>query len=160
MLFTTLVLVTVQREHDGLQQCVNLWKADKSAQRCNMSGLALEYEKEVAVQLHSTIIGKRIAVFDAMFFQMRSHFILLQPNVCVSIQQSMLIRGTKSHLPRPAQFGFESREQYENPNNAHPSPTQSSFSTGQRSWISNHVNFFELVYVYIRPCVNKAICVV
>jgi hypothetical protein len=39
MFFTTFVLVSVDGEHDGLQQGVNLCHGDQATQMCNVPGL-------------------------------------------------------------------------------------------------------------------------
>lgn len=56
MLFATLVLVSVKGEHDCLQKCVNLCQTDKTTESCNVPGLGLQEEEEVAVLLCFAIV--------------------------------------------------------------------------------------------------------
>ena len=57
MLLAALVLVSVQREHDGLEKGVDFGQADESAEVGDMAGLGLEEEKEIRVLLEFAIIG-------------------------------------------------------------------------------------------------------
>lgn len=51
MLFPRLVLVPIQRKHDGLKECVDLAERDEAAERGDVSGFGLEEEEEVRVLL-------------------------------------------------------------------------------------------------------------
>lgn len=51
MLFSALVLVTVEREHNRLQERVDLSQADEATQGRDMPRLRLEQEEEVRVLL-------------------------------------------------------------------------------------------------------------
>lgn len=56
MLFTTFVLVSVNSEHDGLQQGIDLGHGDQSAQVGDVAGLGLQQEQEIAVLLGSFVV--------------------------------------------------------------------------------------------------------
>lgn len=58
MLFTALVLVSVDCEHDGLEEGVDLGHGDKSTQVRNVPGLGLQEEHEVAVSLRLVVVGE------------------------------------------------------------------------------------------------------
>ncbi|CAL1716741.1 unnamed protein product [Somion occarium] len=45
MFFSALVLVSVKREHDGLQKGIDFGQTDKAAEGCNVSWLGLEEEE-------------------------------------------------------------------------------------------------------------------
>jgi hypothetical protein len=76
VLFAGFVLVTVQGEHDGLQQRINLGQADQTAQSCNVARLGLEQEEQVAVGLQLAVIGEQ-AIRLVSFLQMFSNLTLL-----------------------------------------------------------------------------------
>lgn len=56
--FTTLVLVPVDREHDGLEEGINFGHGNQSAKVGNMPGLGLKEEQQISVLLSLVIIGK------------------------------------------------------------------------------------------------------
>ena len=56
MLFTALVLVSVNGEHDSLQQLIDFSHCDETAQMRNMSRFALQQKKQIAVFLRLFII--------------------------------------------------------------------------------------------------------
>ena len=56
MLFAALILVSVESEHDSLEECVDLGKADQAAEGCNVPWLGLKEEEEVAVLLHLAVV--------------------------------------------------------------------------------------------------------
>ena len=49
MLFTRLILVSVEGEHDGLEKSVDLCEGDEATEGGDMAWLSLEEEEEVAV---------------------------------------------------------------------------------------------------------------
>lgn len=49
MLFTRLVLVSVEGEHDGLEKSIDLCKRDEATEGGDMAWLCLEEEEEVTV---------------------------------------------------------------------------------------------------------------
>lgn len=58
MFFSTFILVPIYREHDSLQQSVNLGHCNKTAEVCNMSRLGLQEKKQISVFLRLFIVGK------------------------------------------------------------------------------------------------------
>lgn len=58
MLFATLVLVSVDGEHDGLQKGIDFGHRDKSAKVSNMTGFGLEKEEQVSIFLSLIIVRK------------------------------------------------------------------------------------------------------
>lgn len=62
MLFTIIILIPVQCEHDCLQQRVNLTQCHQPREMGHKPWLRLQEEKEVAVELFSTVVGKEGAV--------------------------------------------------------------------------------------------------
>lgn len=77
MFFTTLVLVTVDCEHDGLKECINLSHGHKSAEMGNVARLRLEEEEQVAVFLCLIVIGKETFLKFHAFLEMTGNFVLL-----------------------------------------------------------------------------------
>lgn len=77
MLFTTLVLVSVDSEHDGLQQRVDLSHCDKAAEMSNVSGLRLQEEEQVAVLLRFVVVWEEAFLHVGGVFKMAGDFILL-----------------------------------------------------------------------------------
>ena len=59
MLFSTLVLISVNCEHDGLEQRVDFGHGDESAEVGDVSRLRLEKEEQVAVLLCLFIVGEK-----------------------------------------------------------------------------------------------------
>lgn len=51
MLFTALILISVNGEHDGLEQGVNLGHCDETAEMGDVSGLGLKKEEEIPIFL-------------------------------------------------------------------------------------------------------------
>jgi hypothetical protein len=78
MLFSALVLITVQGKHDGLKQSIDLRQADQSTQRRNMSWFTLQQEEQVSVLLHFSVVRIITVVIVILFFQMRNHLVLLE----------------------------------------------------------------------------------
>lgn len=59
MLFSTFVLVSVQRKHDRLQERVDFGERDEPTERCNMPRFSLKQEEQVGVLLHPLFIRIR-----------------------------------------------------------------------------------------------------
>ena len=59
MLFTRLVLVSVEGEHDGLEQGVDLCEGDEATEGGDMSWLCLEKEEEVSVGLQLAVVWEQ-----------------------------------------------------------------------------------------------------
>ena len=51
MLFSTFILITVERKHNRLQECIYFCQTDKATQSCDMPRLALKQKEEVGVLL-------------------------------------------------------------------------------------------------------------
>lgn len=58
MLFTALILISVDCEHDGLKQRVNLSHSDQAAEMCNVPWFGLEQEEKIPIFLCLLVIGK------------------------------------------------------------------------------------------------------
>lgn len=77
MLLTTLVLVTIDGEHDCLQQRINLGHRDQSAKVSDVSRLRLEQEQQIAVLLSLVIVGEEALLHIGRIFQVTGYFVLL-----------------------------------------------------------------------------------
>ena len=78
MLFAALVLISVDREHDCLQQRIDLRHRNQSAEVGDMPGFGLQEEEEVAVFLCLVVVRERAFLHLRRIFQMTSDFVLLQ----------------------------------------------------------------------------------
>lgn len=78
VLFATLILIPVNREHDCLQQRIYLRHRDKATQMGDMPGLGLEQEKQVSVFLGFVVIGEDTLLHFGGVFEMTRNFILLR----------------------------------------------------------------------------------
>ena len=76
MLFSTFVLISVEREHDRLQERVDLGEGDKTAEGGDVAGLRLEEEEEVGVLLQLAVVGV-VAFLLVDFFEVSFNFVLL-----------------------------------------------------------------------------------
>jgi hypothetical protein len=76
MLLPALVLVTVEREHDRLEQGVDLRQRDQAAEGGNVARLGLEEEEEVRVLLHLPFVGV-VTILGISLFKMLLELILL-----------------------------------------------------------------------------------
>jgi len=77
MLFATLVLVAVNGEHDGLQQCVDLGHGHQAAEMGDMARLGLEQEQQVAVLLRLLVVGKEALLQLGSVVKMACDLVLL-----------------------------------------------------------------------------------
>lgn len=77
MLFSTLILVSVDCEHDRLQQGVDLSHGDESTKMGNMPWLGLEQEQEVAIFLSLLVIGEEAFLQITSILKMAGDFVLL-----------------------------------------------------------------------------------
>ena len=77
MLFSALVLIAVYREHDRLQELVDLRHRDKPTKVCNVSWLALEQEKQIAVLLRLLVVRKRAFGEVCRIIQVARHLVTL-----------------------------------------------------------------------------------
>ena len=79
--FATLVLVSVDCEHDSLQQGINLSHGDESAKMGNVTWFGLEEEQQVAVFLRLLVVGKEAFLEFEAVCKVVGDFILLQWSV-------------------------------------------------------------------------------
>jgi hypothetical protein len=77
MLFTALVLVAVDGEHDRLQQRIDFGHADEPAEVSNVFRLGLEKEKQIAVSLHFFVVWEEAFLHFGRVFEMASHLVTL-----------------------------------------------------------------------------------
>lgn len=77
MLLATLVLVSVDGEHDGLEQRIDFGHGDQSAEMCNVSRLGLQEEQQVAVLLCLVVVGKETFLQLHAIFEVARDFVLL-----------------------------------------------------------------------------------
>lgn len=79
VLLTTLVLISVDCEHDGLEKRVDLGHGHESTQVRDMPRLRLQEEHEVAISLRLVVIGEDTFLNVCRVFEVASYFILLLP---------------------------------------------------------------------------------
>jgi hypothetical protein len=77
MLLATLVLVSVDCEHDGLEQCIDLGHGDQSTKMRNVPWLGLQQEQQIAVLLRLVVVGKETFLQFHAFFEVARDFVLL-----------------------------------------------------------------------------------
>ena len=77
MFFTTLVLVSVDGEHDRLKQRINLGHGDETAEMRDMSGLGLEQEKQIPVLLCLLVVWKEPFLQFGGVVEVVRNFVLL-----------------------------------------------------------------------------------
>ena len=91
MLFAALVLVSIEGEHDCLEECVDLGQADETAEGGNVSRFGLEEEEEVGVLLELALVGE-VTFGGVHIFKMLFDFVLLKAKLAslndISIQGS------------------------------------------------------------------------
>lgn len=78
MLFSTFVLVSVDSEHDSLEQRINLRHRDEPAEMCNVSRLRLEQKQKVSVFLGFVVVRENTLLHFKSIFEMAGNFVLLQ----------------------------------------------------------------------------------
>lgn len=78
MLFSTLILVTVDGKHDRLQQRVNLGHGNEPAQVGNVPGLGLQKEQQISVFLCLIVVGECALLHFGSILKVASNFILLE----------------------------------------------------------------------------------
>lgn len=81
MLFTTLVLVSVDGEHDGLEEGIDLGHGNESAEMGDVAGFWLQEEKEIAVLLGSFIVREEPFLRVCGIVEMAGDFILLDGKI-------------------------------------------------------------------------------
>lgn len=78
MLFSTLILIPVDGEHDGLQQRVDLGHGNKAAEVGNVPRLRLEEEEQVSVFLRLLVVGKEALLKLSGFVEVACNLVLLR----------------------------------------------------------------------------------
>ena len=78
MFLSTLVLVAINCEHDGLEQRIDLGHSNETAKVGDMSRFGLQEEEQVAVLLRFVIVRKEAFLKICGLFEMACDFILLQ----------------------------------------------------------------------------------
>jgi hypothetical protein len=76
VLLPALVLVSVQREHDRLEQSVDLREGNETAEGGDVTGLGLEEEEEVRVLLDLAFV-RMVSILRVCFLKMLFELILL-----------------------------------------------------------------------------------
>jgi hypothetical protein len=77
MLLATLVLVSVDGEHDGLEQRIDFSHGDETAEMRNVSRLGLQEEQQIAVFLRLVVVGEEALLELHAFFEVACDFVLL-----------------------------------------------------------------------------------
>lgn len=58
MLFATLILISVDCKHDGLEQSINLGHGNESTEMSNVAWFGLEEEEQISVLLRLLVVGE------------------------------------------------------------------------------------------------------
>jgi hypothetical protein len=77
MLLSTLILIAVDCEHDGLQKRVDLGHGDQSTEMRNVLRLGLQEEEQVAVLLRLVVVGEEAFLQFCGFIEVTRDFVLL-----------------------------------------------------------------------------------
>jgi hypothetical protein len=77
MFFATLILVAVNREHDCLEQRIDLGHGNEAAQMRDVSGLGLEQEKQISVFLCLVVVWEESLLEFAGVIEVVRNFVLL-----------------------------------------------------------------------------------
>ncbi len=85
MLLTTFVLISVDSEHDGLEQRIDLSHGNESAQVGNVSWLGLEQEEQVAVFLCLFVVGEEAFLQFEAVFEVAGYFVLLHVKLAYEV---------------------------------------------------------------------------
>ncbi len=92
VLFSTFILISVDGEHHGLKEGVDLDHRDQTAQVCDVARLGLKEEEEIAILLGLLVVGEESFLQIGSIFEMASYFVLL------NIYQHEAFRGgTPAH---------------------------------------------------------------
>ena len=88
MLFSTLVLVSIQCEHDGLKKGIDFGQADEATEGGDVSGFGLEEEEEVGILLQLSVV--RIMALSGIYILQGSFdFTLLTGQIRSTRNQSI-----------------------------------------------------------------------
>ena len=77
MLFATLVLITVNRKHDGLEERVDFGHRNKPAEVRNMPRFRLQEEQKVAVLLGLIVVREYAFLDIGGIFEVARYLVLL-----------------------------------------------------------------------------------
>ena len=77
MLLPAFILVTVDGEHDGLQERIDLGQSDKSTEMRNVPRFCLEEEKQIAVFLSLLVIREEAFLDLGSVVEMARNLVLL-----------------------------------------------------------------------------------
>jgi hypothetical protein len=78
MFLAALVLVSINCEHDSLEQGVDLGHGHQAAEMRNVSRLRLEEEEQVAVLLCLVVVGEEALLKIEAFFKVTGDLVLLR----------------------------------------------------------------------------------
>lgn len=78
MLFTTFVLVTVDGEHDRLEEGVDFRHGNETTQVGDMTRFGLEKEEQIAIFLSFLVVGEETLLGINSFVEVICNFILLE----------------------------------------------------------------------------------
>jgi hypothetical protein len=85
VLLAALVLVSVDGEHDGLQQRVNLGHGDEPAEMRNVARLRLQQKQQIAVLLCLVVVGEETFLQFHALFEVARDFVLLRRSVAACV---------------------------------------------------------------------------
>jgi hypothetical protein len=103
MLFSALVLVSIDCEHDSLEEGINLCHCDETAEVCNMSRFRLQEEKQVAVFLRLLVVGEEAFLDFSSLVHVTGHFFSL-----LKVNEWYQDYAEGSHIPLRAPYDSES----------------------------------------------------
>jgi hypothetical protein len=78
VLLATLVLVSVDGEHDGLKKGIDFGHGDQSAEVSDVAGFGLQEEEKVAVLLSSLVVREEPFLGVCGVIEVAGDFVLLQ----------------------------------------------------------------------------------
>lgn len=78
MLFTTLILVSVDGEHDGLKEGVDLGHGNEPGEVRDVPRFRLQQEQEVAISLRLLVVRKDAFLYICGVFQVACNLVLLR----------------------------------------------------------------------------------
>jgi hypothetical protein len=87
MLLTTFVLISIDREHHGLQKRIDFGHCNQTAEVSDMSRLRLEQEEQIPVFLCLLVIREETLLYICSIVKMICNLILLQPNPLTCVAQ-------------------------------------------------------------------------
>src|SRR5450432_4273965 len=126
MLFSTLVLVPIYCEHNGLEQSINLCHRYKTTEVCNMARLGLKKKEKVAVFLCLFVVGKEAFLYLCCIFEMAGNLVLLPFRQQLSVGEQLLC------ILLQVPYDFGSIELCANRDTVRPFPIRSSSSIARR----------------------------